>query len=133
MAGRLRLSGLRRRGELADGRRAAALETAWAWLHKFRRAILRPGRDKLAGEVEVDESYVGGVAPGKHGRGVKRWLLGTHQGAVQPQQLDYYLAEFTFRFNRRGSKHRRLLFYRLLEQAMQTEPRALARISGGTS
>jgi len=32
-------------------------ETAWAWLHKFRRAMVRPGRDRLAGEVEVDESY----------------------------------------------------------------------------
>jgi hypothetical protein len=40
-------------------------ETAWAWLHKFRRAMVRPGRDKLTGEVEADESYLGGVAPGK--------------------------------------------------------------------
>jgi transposase-like zinc ribbon protein/ISXO2 transposase-like protein len=47
-------------------------ETAWAWLHKFRRAMVRPGRDKLAGEVEVDETYVGGVAPGKHGRGAEK-------------------------------------------------------------
>jgi transposase-like protein len=199
-------------------------ETAWAWLHKFRRAMVRPGRDKLAGEVEVDESYLGGVAPGKHGRGaekktvvaiavekrgrgmgrirlaripdtsadsllpaieeliepgsvvctdghagykplagagyrheahslyasgdpahvamprvhrvaslLKRWLLGTHQGAVRPQQLDYYLDEFSFRFNRRGSNHRGLLFYRLLEQAVQTEPKPLARMLGGAS
>jgi len=64
---------------------------------------------------------------------LKRWLLGTHQGAVRPQQLDYYLDEFTFRFNRRGSNHRGLLFYRLLEQAAQTEPRPLARILGGAS
>jgi hypothetical protein len=42
----------------------------------------------------------------------QRWLLGTHQGAVRPQQLDYYLDEFTFRFNRRSSNHRGLLFYR---------------------
>ncbi len=206
--------------------RALALgsyETAWAWLHKFRRAMVRPGRDRLSGEVEVDESYLGGVAPGKPGRGaekkaivavavekrgrgmgrirlaripdtsadsllpvieeviepgsvvstdghlgykplaaagyshdrrsiqasgdpghvamprvhrvsslLKRWLLGTHQGAVRPQQLDYYLDEFTFRFNRRSSNHRGLLFYRLLEQAVQTEPQPLARILGGT-
>jgi ISXO2-like transposase domain len=52
---------------------------------------------------------------------LKRWLLGTHQGAVRPQQLDYYLDEFTFRFNRRGSNHRGLLFYRLLEQAVQID------------
>jgi len=45
---------------------------------------------------------------------VKRWLLGTHQGAVQASHLDYYLDEYTFRFNRRTSKSRGLLFYRLL-------------------
>jgi transposase-like protein len=197
-------------------------ETAWAMLHKLRRAMVRPGRDKLAGEVEVDESYVGGVATGKRGRGaakkaiaaiaveqrgrgmgrvrlaripditaaslegfvedavepgtviytdgyggyaslgaggyihvptaisdtgdpahvvmprvhlvaslLKRWLLGTHQGAVRPQHLDYYMDEFTFRFNRRGSNHRGLLFYRLLEQAVQIEHVPLTAIVGG--
>lgn len=197
-------------------------ETAWALLHKLRRAMVRPGRDRLAGEVEVDETYVGGVAPGKHGRGaekktpvliavekrgrgmgrvrfapiadtsaesllpaieeliesdsvvcttghagyngvvdvgylhdrhslyasgdrahvamprvhrvaslLKRWLLGTHQGAVRPQQLDYYLDEFTFRFNRRGCNHRGLLFYRLLEQAVQIDHVPLTAITGG--
>jgi transposase-like protein len=64
---------------------------------------------------------------------LERWLLGTHRGAVRPQQLDYYLDEFTFRFNRRGSNHRGLLFYRLLEQAVQSEPRPPARILGGSS
>ena len=200
-------------------------ETAWALLHKLRRAMVRPGRDRLSREVEVDESYVGGVAVrGKHGRGagrkaivaiavekrgpgmgrirlgrihdtsadsllpfieeaiepgsvvstdghlgykplaatcyihdrrsiqasgdpghiamprvhrisslLKRWLLGTHQGAVRPQQLDYYLDEFTFRFNRRGSNHRGLLFYRLLEQAVQLDHVPLAAIAGGRS
>ncbi len=53
---------------------------------------------------------------------LKRWLLGTHQGAVAHGQLDYYLDEFTFRFNRRHSRHRGLLFYRLLEQAVATDP-----------
>ncbi len=197
-------------------------ETAWAWLHKFRRAMVRPGRDRLSGEVEADETYVGGVAPGKRGRGagkkeivevavekrgagmgrvrltripditggsllaaieesvepgavvytdhysgynglgaagyvhyptaisntgdpahvvmprvhriaalLKRWLLGTHQGAVRPHQLDYYLDEYTFRFNRRGSNHRGLLFYRLLEQAAQIDPVPLTTIVGG--
>ncbi len=47
-------------------------ETAWAWLHKFRRAMVRPDRDSLTGEVEVDETYIGGVAPGKHGRGAEK-------------------------------------------------------------
>lgn len=191
-------------------------ESAWSLLHKLRRAMVRPGRDRLAGEVEVDETYVGGVAPGKHGRGaakkvekrgrgmgrvrfapiadtsaesllpaieelielgsvvatdghagyngvvaagfthdrhslyasgdpahvamprvhriaslLKRWLLGTHQGAVRPQQLDYYLDEYTFRFNRRGSNHRGLLFYRLLEQAVQIDHVPRTAIAAG--
>ena len=53
---------------------------------------------------------------------LKRWLLGTHQGGVQPQHLDYYLDEFTFRFNRRRSKARGLLFHRLAEQAVAVDP-----------
>lgn len=53
---------------------------------------------------------------------LKRWLLGTHQGAVEPQHLAYYLDEFTFRFNRRTSKSRGKLFYRLMQQAVATEP-----------
>jgi len=53
---------------------------------------------------------------------LKRWLLGTHQGAVSPAHLDYYLDEFTFRFNRRGSQSRGKLFYRLLQQAVAIKP-----------
>ena len=53
---------------------------------------------------------------------LKRWLLGTYQGAVQSKQLDYYLDEYTFRFNRRKSRSRGLLFYRLLEQSVTTKP-----------
>jgi len=60
---------------------------------------------------------------------LKRWLLGTHQGAVRPTQLDYYLDEFTFRFNRRTSRSRGLLFYRLLEQAVVTQPVTYQRIA----
>ena len=48
---------------------------------------------------------------------LKRWLLGTYQGAVRPIHLDYYLDEYTFRFNRRASRFRGKLFYRLLQQA----------------
>jgi transposase-like protein len=182
-------------------------ETAWQWLHKLRRAMVRPGRDQLAGCVQVDETYVGGrKKPGKRGRGaggktlvaiavedkspkgigrirlqplpdasaaslgrfvgaaiapgsvvasddwvgygplvslgytrrvlppkdlvlphlvaslVKRWLLGTYQGAVKPTHLAYYLDEFTFRFNRRSSRSRGKLFYRLVQHAVLMDP-----------
>ena len=186
-------------------------KTAWALLHKLRRAMIRPGRDRLTGAIEVDETYWGGqeegvtgrlthdkaliiiaaqedglglgrirlaripdvtqatlhgfiaqaVEPGAvvrtdglnaylglvgyhHERRVrgpdpkaaaqllprvhlvasllKRWLLGTHQGAIGHDYLDYYLAEFTFRFNRRKSKSRGKLFYRLMQQAAQGAP-----------
>lgn len=194
-------------------------QTAWTWLHKLRRAMIRPGRDRLTGAVEVDETYVGGpetgvhgretedktivvVAAEKDGRGIgrirlrrlpdvsaasllpfveaavapgalvhtdgwsgytdlaamgyrhkvtpikgsgqrahdllprvhrvasllKRWLLGTHQGGVQPQHLDYYLDEFTFRFNRRTSRHRGKLFYRLAQQATALGPTTYEQI-----
>jgi hypothetical protein len=53
---------------------------------------------------------------------LKRWLLGTHQGAVRPKQLDYYLDEFTFRFNRWNSQSRGKLFYRLAQQTVQVGP-----------
>ena len=59
---------------------------------------------------------------------LKRWLLGTHQGAVSRKHLDYYLDEFTFRFNRRRSKSRGKLFFRLAQQAMAVEPITYDRI-----
>lgn len=187
-------------------------QTAWAWLHKLRRAMVRPGRDRLAGTVEVDETYWGAEEEGAIGRRteekalvvvaaqedgprkvgrirlrripdltkttlhrfiaeniepgsmvrtdglsayrgldgyrhdpvvvtgsgqtadellprvhtvvslIKRWLMGTHQGAVSHRHLDYYLDEYTFRFNRRNSASRGKLFYRLVQQAVQIEP-----------
>jgi hypothetical protein len=54
---------------------------------------------------------------------VKRWLLGTHQGGVKAAHLQAYLDEFTFRFNRRRSRERGMLFYRLLQGAVQAPPR----------
>lgn len=196
--------------------------TAWTWLHKLRRAMVRPGRERLSGQVEVDETFVGGVDPGggrrhigrkalvvlavevrdraigrirmrrvadssansllpfvqeavelgstvitdglqsyrslpklgyDHDRRVllgsgeaadvvlprvhrvasllKRWLLGTHQGAVSREHLDYYLDEFTFRFNRRTSRHRGKLFYRLLENAVAIDPAPYATMVRG--
>jgi transposase-like protein len=198
--------------------------TAWNWLHKLRRAMVRPGRDRLQGVIEVDEIFIGGPRPGKRGRGaagkvlvviaaqeavkgigrirlarvpdasaqsletaisaavepgsqvrtddwagyqgleklgyghpvvrptaevgdnllplanrvaslLKRWLLGTHQGAVQSTYLDYYLDEFTFRFNRRTSGSRGLLFYRLVQQAVELAPvpaKEIMTAAGGT-
>lgn len=182
-------------------------ETSWQWLHKLRRAMVRPGRDKLSGYVQVDETYIGGRKKGgKRGRGaegkalvvigvedkvpkgigrirlqhvadasakslggfvqemiepgsivrtdgwsgydrlpalgykrevlpsmklklphliaslLKRWLMGTYQGAVKPTHLAYYLDEFTFRFNRRTSRQRGKLFYRLVQQALLVDP-----------
>ncbi len=186
-------------------------QTAWAMLHKLRRAMVRPGRERLHGLVEVDEAFWGGEEQGVRGRKtvektmivvaaeadgtgigrirlrqipnasqatlyrfitqaiepdstvqtdgwkgychldgyihdqrpqqgrpddaehllprvhrvislLKRWLLGTHQGAVSHKHLDDYLDEFTFRFNRRKSKSRGKLFYRLAQQAVQVEP-----------
>lgn len=185
--------------------------TAWEWLHRMRQAMVLPGRNKLNGEVEVDETFVGGVKQGKRGRGaagkslvliaaevrgslmgrirlqvipdatadtllerveelvergsdvvtdglasysglaghgfnhtvsrptpevgrnllpkahrvaslLKRWILGTHQGSIGKDQLQAYLDEFVFRFNRRASRSRGLLFYRLLQQAVGHAP-----------
>jgi transposase-like protein len=189
-------------------------QTAWAMLHRLRAVLLRPGRERLQGEVEVDETYIGGEEPGLRGGrqkgkkvlvgvaverrepkgfgrcrigpildasaetlrsfllenvepgakvitdgwgsypgatkdlyiheplkgasgrdaskllpGVhtvsslaKRWLLGTHQGAVDEAHLAAYLDEFEFRFNRRRSRSRGLVFYRVLELAVAHQP-----------
>jgi hypothetical protein len=86
-------------------------ETAWTWLHKLRRAMVRPGRDLLTGRVEVDEAYWGGQEEGLTGR-----------QTVSHKHLDYYLDEFTFRFNRRRSKSRGKLFFRLAQQAVAIDP-----------
>jgi transposase-like protein len=196
-------------------------QTAWAWLHKLRRAMVRPERDKLSGWVEVDETWFGALEEGVAGRKkgakaliviaaeadgpgigrirmrpiqdatagslhafvqesiqpgstihtdgwqgycglekegyqreitvlrgrrkeasallplvhrvaslLKRWGLGTHQGAISHQHLVYYLDEFTFRFNRRKSKSRGKLFYRLVQQAVATEVTPYAEMVG---
>ena len=64
---------------------------------------------------------------------LKRWLLGTHQGAIAPEHLDYYLDEFTFRFNRRTSASRGKLFYRLAQQAVQVAPVPYNTLLGGVT
>ena len=62
---------------------------------------------------------------------LKRWLIGTHQGRPSASHLDYYLDEFVFRFNRRTSRSRGLLFYRLVEQAVNIAPVKDQDIRGG--
>jgi len=62
---------------------------------------------------------------------LKRWILGTHQGAINPAHLDGYLDEYTFRFNRRTSSSRGKLFYRLLQNAMKTDPAPYKKIIKG--
>ena len=63
---------------------------------------------------------------------LKRWVLGTLQGGIAREHLPYYLDEFTFRFNRRTSRARGLLFYRLLEQAVQCAPTPASALYLGT-
>ncbi len=192
-------------------------KTAWSLLHKLRRAMVQPRRERLKGVVEVDETYWGGeesdgatgrlvynkaliaIAAEADGRGIgrirmaripdfaratlhgfiraniepgskvctdglnsyrqmegylhdrrvqrsqpqdehllprvhrvvslfKRWLMGTHQGAVSQDHLDDYLNEFTFRFNRRKSASRGKLFFRLVQQAVHIEPVPFAQL-----
>ena len=62
---------------------------------------------------------------------LKRWMLGTHQGAIAPAQLDYYLDELAFRFNRRTSRSRGKLCYRLMQQAVALDPVPADRLPGG--
>jgi transposase-like protein len=64
---------------------------------------------------------------------LRRWLMGTHQGALSREQLDTYLEEFTFRFNRRTSRYRWKLFYGLVAQAVAVEPVPYSRLVAGTS
>jgi len=90
---------------------AGSYQTAWIMLHRLRYAMVSPGREKLSGLVEVDETSL-----------LKQWRSGTHQGSVGARHMDCYLDEFTFRINRRASHSRGLLFCRLLEQSVVTSP-----------
>ena len=70
-------------------------ETAWSWLHKLRRAMVRSGRDRLSGVIEVDEMYIGGEKQGKRGRGAEGKVLvviaaqldGTHIGRIRLKRV----------------------------------------------
>jgi hypothetical protein len=88
-----------------------------AGLRTAGEARVPPRSDLSARALRVS---LGGSAPGciEVVSLLKRWLLGTHQGGVSPQHLDYHLGEFTFRFNRRHSFRRGRLFYWLVQQAV---------------
>jgi transposase-like protein len=87
-------------------------------------------REKTILSSTGDPAHV--AMPGVHRAAalLKRWLLGTHQGAVSRKHLDYYLDEFTFRFNRRTSASRGKLFFRLAQQAVQVDPLPYRSIVG---
>ena len=85
--------------------------------------------DSLCGRHQKDLPAAEGTPPGlRPVAALWSRLLGAHQGAIGPEHLDYYLDEFTFRFNRRKSASRGKLFYRLAHQAVQVEPAPLATL-----
>jgi transposase-like protein len=87
-----------------------------------QHGYLHHPRSQRAARASGDDS--GELLPGVHRVAslAKRWLLGTHQGAVHRAHLPSYLNEFVFRFNRRRSRNRGLVFYRVLELAVTHEP-----------
>ena len=88
-------------------------------------------RHRMALSSSNDPAHVS--MPGVHRIAslLKRWILGTHQGSVTPDHLQSYLEEFTFRFNRRTSRSRGLVFRRLLEQAVVTGPVTETNVTHG--
>ena len=117
----------------------------------FARATAAPGSlirtdgarmFRVLGQEGYTHQYVSGYSspapghvtlPGPHRVAslLKRWNAGTHHYRVEREHLQYYLDEFTFRFNRRRSKARGMLFYRLLQQSVNTDPHPLAELIGG--
>ena len=115
-------------------------DTSRKTLHGFIGAVIEPGSTvqtdgwpayrELQGYVHVAQVQRGrpkaaaALLPRVHRviSLLRRWLLGTHQGAVAADYLQDYLDEFTFRFNRRTSASRGKLFYRLAQQAVQVAP-----------
>ena len=89
-------------------------------------------RKKTVISASGDPAHVSMPAVHRVASLLKRWLLGTHQGSVHREHLDAYLDEFTFRFNRRTSRRRGLLFHRLMEQAVVTVPAPYRALTGGS-
>ncbi len=102
-------------------------------LLSYTRAVPAAGMVHEPVNVRTSGLHAHELLPGVHRLFslVKRWLAGTHQGAVDPTHLQEYLDEFVFRFNRRSARARGLLFLRLLERAVAADPvtyRDLVRI-----
>lgn len=93
--------------------------------HAAYNRLWELGYERIVVHISSDEDPAHVNMPAVHRVAslLKRWLLGTHQGGVARQHLDYYLDECTFRFNRRTSRSRGLLFYRLIELALRTPPK----------
>jgi hypothetical protein len=105
-----------------------------AWAVEPRTVVRVEGLRDAATLAKLDWPPGASAPPFVHLREVERqltrWLLGTHQGAVSSELLDWYLDEFTFRFNRRSARHRGLLFYRLVEEALVTPPQPYDAVVG---
>jgi len=100
-----------------DGLRSYLALPSHGYIHD---RVIQKGRKETASELMPGVHRVASL--------LKRWLLGTHQGRVSREHLGYYLDEYTFRFNRRKSRHRGKLFYRLVQQAVAIEPTSYQQI-----
>ena len=103
--------------------RATVITDAWQGYRGLeKKGYIHDRRSQRAASARGEDP--GALLPGVHRIAslAKRWLLGTHQGAVDAAHLPSYLNEFVFRFNRRSSRSRGMLFYRVLELAVAHDP-----------
>ena len=96
------------------------LTDGWSGYNQLSESGYKHNRVSVSGTGEP--AHVSMPAVHRIAALLKRWLLSTHQGSVSNKHLEYYLDEYTFRFNRRTSRSRGMLFYRLIEQAAMTAP-----------
>ena len=102
---------------------ATVFTDGWQGYHGLERlGYVHARRSQRAARARGEDT--GELLPAVHRVAslAKRWLLGTHQGSVEPAHLGSYLNEFVFRFNRRRSRSRGMVFYRVLELAAAHEP-----------
>jgi transposase-like protein len=108
---------------------ATIITDAWSGYSKVEKS----GYSRIINNMSASDDFAHVVMPGVHRMGslLKRWILGTHQGSVSDMHLQAYLEEFTFRFNRRKSASRGLVFHRLLEHSVLSNPITQSDIIGG--